>query len=254
MLDQAVAAYIASAPRIASGAASSLSDRELQFLALLGACPLAEGEILEIGCGEGISTVVLAGAARLAGEPRVSAIDPLVNTSCRSLAAFERKLQTAGVANIVDFHQVPAHEISDIWDRPLRLLWIASEYAADGAEIDFHDFVPHLTDGGIVAFHDVIQRGDGALHVFTEDVLCDEHFGATGLVGTIGWARYHHQPAHTRKYQSQKQKLYRRLAPLLPYVANGGPAGWWSKLSFKLHCSRVPHQTVEAESWLKDVA
>ncbi|MCB9941752.1 MAG: hypothetical protein H6823_26240, partial [Planctomycetaceae bacterium] len=72
MLDRAITDYVASAPQLVKKIPGQLSDREIRFLALMGACPLAEGEILSIGCGLGQSAIVFAEAARLAGDTRVS--------------------------------------------------------------------------------------------------------------------------------------------------------------------------------------
>src|ERR1043165_9444701 len=55
-----------------------LSQREMEFLALLGAVPTAEGEVLEIGSFKGKSTVILAKAAQLAAPGSiVNAVDPM---------------------------------------------------------------------------------------------------------------------------------------------------------------------------------
>ena len=96
---------------------------------------------------------------------------------------------------------------------------------------------------------------DGSLRVFMEDVLLDDHFGAAGLWGTIGWARYHADPAATIRHQPHKLDLYRRLSRLVPYVAFGeAPSDWWTKASFRFHRSRVPHQELQPDTWLKAVA
>lgn len=255
MLDPAITDYVASAPRRVKNIPGQISDREMRFLAILGACPLAAGEVLSIGCGSGQSTIVLAEAARLAGDTRVSAIDPLETKFYRtSLATIEANLRSARVDDIVDFHQVFPEEISDIWDRPLRLLWFGDEHSPEGAEADFDDYSEYLSDGGIVAFHNAVKRRDGGLGVFTEDILLDEHFGAAGVCGTIAWARYHADLAQARKFHDQKAQLYQRLTPLIPFAAQDRKPSWWSRLTFKLHERRIPHQDVDPESWLRNVA
>ncbi|MEO8497682.1 MAG: class I SAM-dependent methyltransferase [Planctomycetota bacterium] len=255
MLDSAITDYVASAPRRVRNLPSQITDHEMRFLALLGACPLAAGEILSIGCGLGQSTIILAEAARLAGETRVSAIDPLETKFYHTpLETIEANLRSAGVDDIVDFHQVFPEEISDIWDRPLRLLWLGAEHSADGAEADFDEYSEYLSDGAIVAFHNAVKRRDGGLAVFTEDILLDEHFGAAGVCGTIAWARYHADPAHASKFQDQKAQLHERLTPLIPFAAQDSKPSWWSRLSFKLHERRIPHEDVDPESWLRNVA
>ena len=49
------------------GVAGAMTDREVDFLALLAACPMASGEILEIGSYRGRSAIILARAAALSG-------------------------------------------------------------------------------------------------------------------------------------------------------------------------------------------
>jgi MMP 1-O-methyltransferase len=255
MLDPAITDYVDSAPHLVNNIPGRLSDREIRFLALLGSCPLAEGEVLSIGCGTGQSTVVLAESARLAGDVRISAIDPLETSFYRTrIESFESHLRTAGVDDFVDFHQVFAEEISDIWDRPLRLLWLDAEHSAEGAEVDFDEYSEHLSDGGIVAFNNAVKRRDGGLVVFTEDILLDEHFGAAGICGSIAWARYHADPTHAEKFHDRKSELYQSLTPLIPFVPQNGKSSWWSRLSLKLRERHIPHQEIEPESWLRDVA
>ena len=255
MLDRAITDHIAAAPRLVKKIPGQISDRELRFLALLSACPLAAGEILAIGCGLGQSAIILARAARLAGDARVSVIDPLETDFYRTrLETIEANLRGAGVDDIVDLHHVFPEEISEIWDRPLRLLWLGAEHSPEGAEADFDEYSEYLSDGGIVAFHNAVKRRDRGLVVFTEDILLDEHFGAVGVCGTIAWARYHADPAQARKFHDQKATLYRRLTPLIPFVAADARVSWWSRLSFKLHERRIPHQDVEPESSLRSVA
>src|SRR6516164_2960178 len=58
-----------------------LSPNEIRFLALLAACPTAEGEILEIGSFKGKSTIALAKAAALSGRTKVVAVDPMTAPS-----------------------------------------------------------------------------------------------------------------------------------------------------------------------------
>lgn len=256
MLDKALAEYITAAPEMVRDVGGFLSDREIRFLALLSVSPLADGEILEIGSFEGRSTVVLARGAQLVGDARISAVDPLVAEWYETARdTIDTNLQNAAVGDYVDFHQMFSYELAPNWNQPLRLLWIDGDHSYAGASTDFKCFAHHLADGGIIAFHDTINFYDGSLRVFMEDVLLNDHFGAAGLWGTIGWARYHSDAAATLQHRQRKLDLYRRLSRLVPYVAFGNaPSDWWSKASFRFHRSRVPHQELQPETWLKAVA
>lgn len=256
MFDKSLANYVASSPEMVRNVGGFLSDREIRFLALLSVSPLADGEILEIGSFEGKSTVVLARGAQLVGDARISAVDPLIaewyNTARKTI---DTNLADAGVESYVDFHQQFSYELAPQWDQPLRLLWIDGDHSYAGASTDYKCFAHHLADGGIIAFHDTINFYDGSLRVFMEDVLLNDHFGAAGLCGTIGWARYHADADATLQHRQHKLDLYRRLSRLVPYVAFGNvPTDWWSKASFRFHRSRVPHRELPPDQWLKAVA
>lgn len=256
MLDKATTEYITAAPEFVRDVGGYLSDREIRFLALLGGARLADGDVLEIGSFQGKSTVVLARAAKLAGDSCISACDPLVHGDYNSPRhIIDGNLERAGVKDFVEFHQVFSHELAENWSRPLRLLWIDGDHTYAGALTDYNGFAHHLADGGMIAFHDTLNFYDGSLRIFMENVLLNDHFGAAGLWGSIGWARYHADADATRQYQQHKLALYARLARLVPYVAFGNtPTSWWSKASFRLKRSRVPHQELPPESWLKAVA
>ena len=256
MLDKKLAEYVAAAPELVRDVGGFLSDREIRFIALLSVSPLADGEILEIGSFEGKSTVVLARGAKLVSDARISAVDPLVAEWYETAReTIDTNLSDAGVMEFVDFHQMFSYELAADWSQPLRLLWIDGDHSYAAVTKDLNCFGHHLADGGVIAFHDTINFYDGSLRVFMEDVLLSDHFGAAGLWGTIGWARYHADPDTTRQYRQQKLQLYRRLSCLVPYVAFGNvPSNWWSKASFRFHRSRVPHGEMQPDAWLKAVA
>jgi len=236
-----------------------LTEREMRFLALLGACPTAEGRILEIGSFKGRSSVILSKSAGLAGDPRISAVDPLTSPSETDPDLkgqesgwddFQDNLKRAGVIDHVDFHRTTSDELAKTWRRPLRLLWIDGDHTYAGTKSDFTKFVPHLSDHGIIAMHDVIHEFDGGIRVFSEDILLSDHFGPCGLVGTIGWAQYFSNPAETRPYRRLKLDLYRRTSKLIPYVAFGQKSSGLKKLLFKIHRARIPHKAIDPNSWL----
>src|SRR5687767_10831703 len=58
-----------------------LAPNEMRFLALLGAVPTADGEVLEIGSFKGKSTIILAKSSVLAGDSFVNAVDPMTAPS-----------------------------------------------------------------------------------------------------------------------------------------------------------------------------
>jgi hypothetical protein len=234
-----------------------LSRRDIKLLALLAACPTAQGEILEIGTFQGKSTIVLSKAAALAGGGTVVAVDPLIDSALPGADAARHRLQANlerhGVAEGVEFHQAYSADIRRTWQRPIRLLWIDGDHSYAGAKSDFDLFAPCLADGAIVAMHDVLHAGEGPIRVFAEDILLARHFGPAGLSGSIGWAQFFKDPQAAASYRRHKVALYRRLSRLLPYVAFDEPPRGLARFAYKLLRWRVPHGDIDPSQWVRQV-
>lgn len=237
-----------------------LSPDEMRFLVLLGACPRADGEVLEIGSFKGRSTFILASAARLAGQTKIHAVDPLIAPSetdpdlgdeLSSERDFFANLEKTGVADNVDFHKEFSHQLAGHWDSPLRLLWIDGDHTYEGTKKDLECFLPHLSGGAIVAIHDVLHEFEGGVRVFAEDVLLSRNFGACGFVGSIAWAQFTSNPSETGPLLETKLRLYKKVSRLIPFVAFGNKLEGFEKKKYKLLRSRVPHGPVDPEKWLE---
>lgn len=237
-----------------------LSPREMRFLVLAGACPRARGVVLEIGSFKGRSTFILASAARLAGEEKISAVDPLIAPSETdpdlgeaesSEKDFRRNLDSKGVTEIVDFHKDFSYRLAERWETPIRFLWIDGDHTYIGTKADLDGFLPHLSDGAIVAIHDVLHEFEGGVRVFAENILLSENFGAAGFVGSIAWAQFRKDPSATRGFHDEKLKLYRKLIRLVPYVAFGQRLSGFEKRKYKVLRSLVPHGEQDPVEWLR---
>ena len=240
-----------------------LTDREARFLALLAATPTCDGEILEIGTYRGRSTSILSQAAQLSGSGKVVAIDPLPNIEPMAVdlqgqrtarALLEQNLRRCDVADHVELHQEYSYNVAPSWDRPLRLLWIDGDHSYQGAKTDFDLFASHLSDGAIVAMHDVLHLDEGPIKVFVEDVLGSEHFGPAGVCGSIGWAQYFDNPDRAKQFAPRKNQLQKRLRPLIPIAAGGPRPQAISRLQYAYRRWRVPHGDVEPGTWVSQVA
>jgi len=240
-----------------------LSLNEMRFLALLAACPTAEGDVLEIGSFKGKSTIILAKAAALADEnAKIHAVDPMTAPSETdpdlrgdetSLTDFQKNLEAHDVAGKIEFHQTFSYKLSETWTRPLRFLWIDGDHTYEGTKLDFDGFAPHLTDGAIVAIHDVLHEFDGGIRVYMEDILLSPNLGACGFCGSIGWAQYREDESAGWQFREEKLALYRRLSRLIPHVVFKRELKGLEKKIYKLKRSRVPRGAVNPVEWLRMV-
>lgn len=234
-----------------------LAPNEIRFLALLGACPTARGDILEIGSFKGKSTIILAKAAALADGATVNAVDPMtapcetdptLGTQDSSLEDFKRNVVTAGVEDRVRLHQMFSKELASEWNEPLRLLWIDGDHTYAGTKVDFDGFAPHLVDKSIIAIHDTLHEFEGGARVYLESVLRSPNFGACGFCGSIAWAQFHVDPKDAERHASKKQALAARVERLLPYLGRGELHGLTKKM-YKIARWRIPHGAVDPDEW-----
>ncbi|MCY7377643.1 MAG: class I SAM-dependent methyltransferase [Pyrinomonadaceae bacterium] len=240
-----------------------LSPNEMRFLALVAACPTANGDVLEIGSFKGKSTVILAKAAQLAGDAKIYAVDPLTAPSATdpdlrgdesSLKDFQTNIERHNVADKIEFHQTFSYQLAETWTRPLRFLWIDGDHTYKGTKLDFDGFAPHLADGAIVAMHDVLHEFDGGIRVFMEDILLSPNFGASGFCGSIGWAQFRRDKQTGARFRAEKLALYRKLSRLIPHIVFKENLRGWEKKIYKLKRSRVPRSAVNPNDWLKLVS
>jgi len=242
-----------------------LSEKEIKFLALIAACPTTKGEILEIGSFKGKSTVILAKSALLTGKTNVVAVDPLTSPAITDpdlkgeescLKDFQTNLRNAGVEKYVEFHRKYSSELAKVWDRDIRLLWIDGDHTYSGTKSDFGMFSPFLSDGAVIAIHDVLHVShgfEGPIRTFMEDVLLSNHFGPAGICGSIGWSQYFKDSDIGPKFKHQKIKLYRKLSRLLPFSVFSKDIKGFTKIKYKILRSRVPHPDINPSKWLKQV-
>ncbi len=245
------------------GVEGYLSPREIRFLALLAAYPTAEGEVLEIGSFKGKSTIVLAKAANLFEKTTINAVDPLIapcetdpdlKGNASSFPDFQRNIKAQGVESNVTLHQMYSSTLAKDWVEPLRLLWIDGDHTYKGTKLDFDGFAPHLSDGAIIAIHDVLHEFEGGIRVFMEDILLSPNFGACGMVGSIAWAQFHADDSKGFGFREEKIDLYRRLAKLIPYVVFRKELKGLEKKKYKILRSRVPHGGIEPEQWIEKIS
>jgi predicted O-methyltransferase YrrM len=255
-------AFVENLLREVSGVEGYLAPDEMRFLALIAACPRAAGEILEIGSFKGKSTIILAKSAALAGDKKIHAVDPMTAPSetdpdlrgeASSLKDFQKNIEAHDVAENVEFHQTFSYELARDWDAAVRLLWIDGDHTYAGTKLDLEGFISHLTDGAIVAIHDVLHEFEGGIRVFMEDVLLSPSFGACGFCGSIAWAQFNSDTTKNRWFREEKLSLYKKLSRLVPFVVFKKELKGFEKKKYKFLRSRVPHGAVNPRDWLEKV-
>jgi len=240
-----------------------LTEREARFLALAAAASPARGAILEIGSFKGKSTVGLASIAARYGLGKVVAVDPFtapastdpgLGGSASSYDEFCRTLSAAGLFEQVEVHRMFSRDLARGWNRPIRFLWIDGDHTYEGVKEDIELFGPHLADGGIVAFHDVLHTFPGPVRVFLEDVLRSDRYGPVGCCGSIGWAQYRPRDGTAPEARVRRRALARRIEPLAAISARGREPSGITKLRYQLYRASVPHSAVDPEVWAAQVA
>ncbi len=242
-----------------------LSGKEMKFLALLAACPTTKGEILEIGSFKGKPTIILVKSALLTAETNIVAVDPLTSPSTTDpdlqgeescLKDFQTNLRNTGVEKCVEFHHKCSSELAKVWNRDIRILWIDGDHTYSGAKSDFDMFSQYLSDGAIIAIHDVfhVSHGfEGPIRIFIEDALLSKHFGPAGMCGSIGWSQYFKDSNIAWKFKYTKIKLYKKLNRLLPYSVLNDDIKGFTKIKYKVLRSRISHRDANPSKWLKEV-
>lgn len=129
--------------------------------------------LVEIGCWQGRSTVVLGEAIQQANAGSKSndrcklvAIDPYDGVPDQAggramspqMQALERNLLRAGLADTVQFVRSYSEDVAGIWqtkwNAPVSFLFIDGNHDYDAVKKDFECWEPLLAPKAVVAFHD----------------------------------------------------------------------------------------------------
>jgi MMP 1-O-methyltransferase len=130
--------------------------------------------VVEIGSFLGGSAVLFAGARKLRGSGIVHCIDPfdasgdaysmpfyraIANKQKVSLRhRFDNNICHAGLAPWVQVHQGTADTIAAGWTEPIDMLFLDGDQSPEGASAAYNNWIPFLTDGGIIALHNSSER------------------------------------------------------------------------------------------------
>lgn len=222
-----------------------LLPSEVRFLALAAAHPTAQGSLVELGSFHGKSTAVLARASERCATPGLVSVDPF-DPPERS-----QNLLREGVASLVDYRRVTSEAFWRSWDGPIRMLWHDGANERETVRNDVASALPHLSDGAVVAFHDVRNPSGERLHIFCDDVLSSPHFGASGVCGTIGWSQYRADATDALRFRAANERLRRKLNRLRPFHDLRSPRKLqgFEKIRYKALRWFVPHGAVTPQRW-----
>ena len=151
--------------------------------------------VVEIGSYCGRSTIVLAGAARAAGQgARVHAIDPHqgevgavdtlvgVRTEAPTFERFRANIAAAGLTDVVEAIRQRSIDVS--WHQPIALLFVDGLHDYVNVARDFHHFEPYLSKGAYVAFHDCDDQYPG-VKLFVAGLAGDDAYEEVGRVASL---------------------------------------------------------------------
>lgn len=171
-----------------------LTDHEAMLLYLLAQHAPAQGEIVEIGCWKGKSTVCLALGAKLSGKPgNVWAVDPHKGTIVAgkikeypaTFTDFLKTMKTNHVEDIVKPVKKTSVGAAKYWRKPIRLLFVDGLHDYPHAREDFLSWSPLMAPNGIIAFHDGFCGEKGVWKVIRELCFSRPDITNIGSVGSV---------------------------------------------------------------------
>lgn len=146
-----------------------LHPREGARLAFL-ASEVPEGQhIVEVGAYKGKSACFLARGSKAGARVPVHSVDfweasgQEFQRHFEGYARFaeeevfetyERQLSEARVKSMVEVHKGASADVAATWGLPIGLLFVDADHHYDAVTADIAAWLPHLAEGGAVAFHD----------------------------------------------------------------------------------------------------
>jgi cyclopropane fatty-acyl-phospholipid synthase-like methyltransferase len=117
----------------------------------LAALPFRPESILEIGCGNGVATLVLAAQT----GARITAID----TDAGALARLRTRAASAGLADRIEARCLDMARLA-VPDQPYDVIWAEGSAYIIGVERALESWRPMLRRGGALVFSDMVWRTD----------------------------------------------------------------------------------------------
>lgn len=138
-----------------------LTDREGEMLFQLARTYGARGAVVEVGSWKGRSTIWLACGQQAGSGGKVVAIDPHTGSTEHQTSGgvwtfdeFQRNIQAADVADVVDPLLMTSVEAAHTFDQPVGLIFIDGAHEYEAVRADFEAWFPKVVNGGVMAFND----------------------------------------------------------------------------------------------------
>ena len=81
---------------------------------------------------------------------------------------FRQNLELCGVTDKVEVLRGHSLEVGKEWDKPIDVLFIDGSHEYEDVKADFEIFYPYVKTGGIIAFHDIKGKWEGAIRFWNE--------------------------------------------------------------------------------------
>lgn len=164
---------------------------------------------VEIGSARGNSACAIAAGLKENGRGKLYAIDPHMPTDWNdeiSIDTFDilrRNIASLGLAGQVEIIRSLSSEAARDWVRPIDLIFIDGDHSYEGVKRDWDMFVQHVSQFGVVVFHDTIwdlrpdpnwTRASMGVPRFVDElrqqgyqiITLDRDYGVTMVQPTIG--------------------------------------------------------------------
>jgi len=164
---------------------------------------------VEIGSARGKSACAVGLALRRNGNGKLYAIDPHSPTqwndtdSTNSFSIITEHLEKAGVSEYVDIVRKTSAEAAVGWQHRIDLIFIDGDHSYEGVKADWDLFVPHVSEFGVVVFHDTLwdlrpdpklSRADMGVPRFVDElrsagypvITIDQNFGVSMVQPRLG--------------------------------------------------------------------